>query len=125
MIERAFKLKDAIDLYQLQIHVDEPIDEDRLTADDWHELKQVLELLKPLKKMSLLVQSDYRQGTHGTLWEALATTDYLMSLVEDARDYQLPSRQSLQSHDQPWLEEATEVLYPQRPNTSIPSGNLH
>jgi hypothetical protein len=44
MLERAFKLKDAIELYQQQFRVDEdePLEEDLLTSDDWLELRDLL-----------------------------------------------------------------------------------
>jgi len=61
MLERAFKLKDAIDLYQSHHRqtAEDSLDEDVLTADDWQELSLLRQLLAPMKKMSLLPQSDF------------------------------------------------------------------
>lgn len=41
MIERAFKLKDALELYQQAMRNDDedPLEADCLSNDDWHELK--------------------------------------------------------------------------------------
>ena len=57
IIERAIKLKDAIKLYQMQYRSNkqEPLKDDILTNDDWLELNELLQLLNPLKQMSLCV----------------------------------------------------------------------
>jgi hypothetical protein len=82
VIKRALKLKDAIELYQLALYEDESLNEDYLTADNLLESKQLLQLLHPLKNISLLVQSDACNtnrygGCHGTLWEVLPAVDHL------------------------------------------------
>jgi len=61
MLERAFKLKDAIELYQMYFADDaeEPCADYVLTADDWLELSKLRELLAPIKECSLFVQNDY------------------------------------------------------------------
>ncbi|KAK5019396.1 hypothetical protein LTR39_000399, partial [Cryomyces antarcticus] len=56
MIERAIKLRDAVDLYVLhQEKLDKSktrITEDKLTLDNWRELTNFRNLLLPMKKMT-------------------------------------------------------------------------
>ena len=84
MLERAFKLKDAIELYYQAYRVDtnEPTVDDHLSGDDWLELRHLLDLLQPLKQMSLCLQSDGKECHHGSLWESLTGIDYLMTKLE-------------------------------------------
>jgi hypothetical protein len=86
MIERALKLKDAIELYQQHFRgdADALTDDDCLTNDDWHELKQLLDLLAPLKRQSVAVQADGIDN-HGHLFEALSTLDLLITKLEDLK----------------------------------------
>ena len=85
MLERSFKLKDAIELYQAQYRNDndEPIaEQDLLTNDDWLELRELLEILKPLKQVSLELQHDGKDCNRGSLWQSLSAIDYLMTKLE-------------------------------------------
>jgi len=90
MLERAFKLKDAIDLYQSHHRqtAEDPLDDDVLTADDWQELSLLRQLLAPMKKMSLLLQSDFGQSAHGSLYQSLQAVDWLMTKLEDYKRQQ-------------------------------------
>lgn len=88
MIERAFKLKDALELYQQAMRDDDedPLEADCLSNDDWHELKLVMDLLKPLKQQSFFVQADGgSEVTHGSLHEAFTSIDYLLTKLEEAK----------------------------------------
>ena len=69
MLERAFKLKDAIELYQAHYKggEDEPLEDDVLTNDDWLELRELLDLLLPLKAVSLTLQSDGKDCNYSSL----------------------------------------------------------
>nr|OQO32517.1 hypothetical protein B0A51_00926 [Rachicladosporium sp. CCFEE 5018] len=82
MIERATKLKDAIELYQQHFRddADSPTQDDCLTNDDRYELKLLLDLLAPLKRQSILVQ--HNRSGYGALHEALSTLDLLMTKLE-------------------------------------------
>jgi hypothetical protein len=84
MLERAFKLKDAIELYQGHFKggEDEPLEDDVLTSDDWLELRELLDLLLPLRAVSLTLQSESKDCTHGSLWQSLPAIDYLMTKLE-------------------------------------------
>ena len=86
MIERAIKLKNALELYPEHFRGgdEEPVAEDVLTSDDWTELADILALLKPLKQTSLFVQGDgahiNKQGIHhGSLYENLQAIDFLLA----------------------------------------------
>jgi hypothetical protein len=84
MIERALKLKDALELYQRHFNGgdDEPLDDDSLTSDDWTELKDLYNLLSPLKDASLAVQSDGKDSKHGSLFENLQSMEWLLHKLE-------------------------------------------
>jgi hypothetical protein len=84
MIDRAIKLRDAIELYQLYFKddEDEPTAADLLTSSDWLELIDLHSLLKPLKQASLSVQSDGKDCHHGSLFESLQTIDWLLTKLE-------------------------------------------
>ncbi|TKA54703.1 hypothetical protein B0A49_13065 [Cryomyces minteri] len=66
------------------VSIDNP--DDVLSADDWHELTELLALLKPLKMESKHVQSDPYDCQHGTLHEALTSIDFLMSKLESFKE---------------------------------------
>ena len=91
MLERAFKLKDTIELYQQQFKSDddEPLKDDILTSNDWAELKDLLDLLQPLKEVSKCLQSDGKDCNHGSLWEALTAMDYLLTELETLKEQHL------------------------------------
>jgi hypothetical protein len=88
MIERAVQVKDALQLYQEHFKSDDKdcLDvEDCLSADDWQELTELLQLLKPLKETSLKVQATARDGNNGALWQSLSVLDWLLSTLEDLK----------------------------------------
>jgi len=62
MIERAMKLRDALELYQTHFRLLSDSDRlslsDCLDAADWSELERLLEVLSPLKHTSLRLQAD-------------------------------------------------------------------
>ncbi|GAB7336741.1 hypothetical protein MBLNU13_g10838t1 [Cladosporium sp. NU13] len=88
MIERAIKLRDAIELYQT--HFRSLSDCDRLSASDcldagdWSELERLLEVLVPLERASLLLQED--NDMRHALWEQLATFDSLLGEFEKLKE---------------------------------------
>jgi hypothetical protein len=91
MIARALKLKDAIELYQ---HAYKPeLQEDILLMDDWYELKELYDILSPLKVASLDVQSDGKDCRHGSLFESLQSMDWLLHELEKRKKehHHLPS----------------------------------
>jgi len=88
MIERALKLKDALQLYQDHYVNDgaDPLNpEDCLNAEDWDELKVLKELLQPLKDASVRCQTVPISRHHGALWQTLSTTEWLLAKFEDLK----------------------------------------
>lgn len=68
MIERAFQVKDALQLYQEHFRssgTDRLDSRDCLSADDWQELIDLLKLLRPMKEASLKVQAVAKDGQDG------------------------------------------------------------
>jgi hypothetical protein len=84
MIERAIKLKDALELYQSHYRYDKqhPTAQDELTPDDWLELKELRDLLKPMKESSTTIQANPSAGRSGALHQSLSAIDYLMAHLE-------------------------------------------
>ena len=85
MIERAIKLRDALDLYQqaFKDNAEESVAQDALTNNDWQELVELLALLKPLKQTSLFVQGNGdSECRHGSLFENLQALDFLLTKLE-------------------------------------------
>ena len=81
IIERVIQLRDAIELYQVAYRSE--FEDNALTNDDWLELREMLALLAPLKRTSLLVQSSFRKGQYnGNLYEALQSIDLLTTKLE-------------------------------------------
>lgn len=87
MLERAFKLQDALNLYQTQFN--QELAEDQLSTNDWLELSDIRALLQPLKEVSLALQSDGTYCCHGSLYESLTGIDYLMTKLEDLKQQHL------------------------------------
>lgn len=95
MIERALKLRDALQLYQDDyVNNDaDPLDHgDCLNTEDWNELMVLKELLQPLKDASTRCQTVPVDGHHGALWQTLSTTEWLLAKFEDLK------RQPLSQH---------------------------
>lgn len=77
LLGRAFKLEDAIHLYHShdQTEMDDPIEDDCLSSDNWHELSLLQQLLTPVKKTSPLKQFESGSSQHGNLHHALETIE--------------------------------------------------
>jgi len=88
MIERAVKLRDAIELYQTHFRSLSDCDRlpcsDCLETNDWAELQRLLEVLLPLKSASLRLQED-NDAKHA-LCEQLAVFDSLLSEFERLKE---------------------------------------
>jgi hypothetical protein len=90
MIERAIKLKDALELYSNEYKHD--LEDDLLSGDDWLELKDILDLLLPLKHCSKAVQNSGKledQYHHGCLFESLQAIDFLLTKLERLKNEHL------------------------------------
>jgi hypothetical protein len=88
MIERALQLKDALQLYQDHYASDDTdlLDrDDCLSAEDWHELSELKQLLRPLKDASVRCQTVPVDGHNGALWQTLSTTEWLLAKFEELK----------------------------------------
>ncbi|OBS16044.1 hypothetical protein FPOA_27856 [Fusarium poae] len=85
MIERALKLRHAIDLFFLNYrHIGAEgydISQDILTAQDWVDLDHFLNILKPFKDLTKRMEGRANragsEGSHGSLHEIIESLDVL------------------------------------------------
>lgn len=83
MIDRAVKLHQSIRAYISNASTDDPdLAEDYLTADDWAELTEMKELLKPLKAATMVLEGNAVEGAKGALWEVLPQFEYCLNKLE-------------------------------------------
>ena len=88
MIERALKLRNAVDLYvfdQLQTDNKSTLRDDVLKPTDWADLSQFLEVLQPFKFATKRLEGNASIGSHGVLWEVIITIDFLLEKLEGYR----------------------------------------
>jgi hypothetical protein len=88
MIERAFLLKDPLDLYVKRAlekpAKDSPLPgDDELSAQDWSTLAVTRDLLQPFFDLTMRLQGRATHGTHGSLSEALPALEFLLSKLEE------------------------------------------
>lgn len=81
MIERAWKLRDALELYQQ--HFKDDLADDYLANDDWLELKEIMDLLAPVKRASKVVQSN--GDFYGSLWQTMTSMEWLLAELEEKK----------------------------------------
>jgi hypothetical protein len=83
MINRTIYLRDALTLYQshddVELHKD-----NHLTREDWDEIADLNQLLKPIHEVSMHVQSVGTQA--GALHNTLTSMDYLLTHLETRRN---------------------------------------
>jgi hAT family C-terminal dimerisation region len=88
MIQRAFLLKDPLDLFIKRAlekpAKDSPLpQDDELSADDWNVLAVTRDILRPFFELTLRLQGHATHGTHGSLTEALPALEFLLSKLEE------------------------------------------
>ncbi|KAM5354606.1 hypothetical protein ACJ41O_001253 [Fusarium nematophilum] len=92
MIERALKLRHAIDLFFLNYsHVDAEgydISQDILTPQDWVDLDHFLNIPKPFKDLTKRMEGRANkagsEGSHGSLHEIIESLDVLFKKLQEA-----------------------------------------
>ena len=91
MIERALKLRHAIDLFFLNYnHIGKEynISQDTLTPQDWIDLKHFLGILKPFKDLTKRMEGRANkaglEGSHGSLHETIESLDVLFKELQEA-----------------------------------------
>lgn len=91
MIERALKLRHAIDLFFLHYdHSGEGYDisQDAIIPRDWADLEQFFNVLKPFKELTKRMEGRANkaglEGSHGSLYETLESLDVLFKKLQEA-----------------------------------------
>ncbi|KAG6999750.1 Transposon Tf2-6 polyprotein [Fusarium oxysporum f. sp. conglutinans] len=91
MIERALKLRHAIDLFFLNYnHIGKEYDisQDMLTPQDWIDLEHFLGILKPFKDLTKRMEGRANkaglEGSHGSLYETIESLDVLFKELQEA-----------------------------------------
>ncbi|EXU94633.1 hAT family dimerization domain protein, partial [Metarhizium robertsii] len=91
MIERALKLRHAIDLFFLNYNhtgKEYDISQDMLTPQDWIDLKHFLDILKPFKDLTKRMEGRANkaglEGSHGSLHETIESLDVLFKELQEA-----------------------------------------
>lgn len=91
MIERALKLRHAIDLFFLHYtHNGDGYDisQDTITPQDWIDLEQFFNILKPFKDLTKRMEGRANkaglEGSHGSLYEILESLDVLFKKLQEA-----------------------------------------
>jgi hypothetical protein len=83
-MERALKLEVKIKVYS-EHHKDE-LDEDFMTPADWDVIRELKQHLEPFWELTIDLQSQAADGTHGAIWEALPAIEYLLRHLERLKE---------------------------------------
>jgi hypothetical protein len=99
MILRAFLLKDPLDLF-IKRALEKPKEnsplpkDDELSTTDWDILAHIRDILQPFFDQTLRLQGRASCATHGSIWEALPTLDFLLNELEvKSKDYGVQLRE--------------------------------
>ena len=99
-IERGLKLSTALRVF-LQQHAQD-LHDDQLSEDDWQQLQDVVDALWPFKYITERLEGNSLTGSHGAVWEAITSIDYLMEEIEEKRrDLQQQRQQGRHRAQQP------------------------
>jgi hypothetical protein len=87
MVQRALrKMKDLQNWIAQQDFEERPEDRipdaDKLSAEDWKELTEVMNILKPLYQQTKRTEGNGKNGGHGRLWEIMTGVEYLLEHFE-------------------------------------------
>ena len=64
-------------IYEIDKNKTVPV-ENKLTTEDWHVLIETHNILKPFYYQTKRFQSRATDGTHGAIWEAYPSCEYLL-----------------------------------------------
>lgn len=87
MIQRAFLLKDPLDLFIKRAREkstgNSPLPkDDELSSNDWDVLARTRDILQPFFDLTIRLQGRASRASHGSIWEALPTLDFLLNELE-------------------------------------------
>jgi hypothetical protein len=86
MYTRLIKLRTAVDLYCLKHRLNTGEDlPDALTPEDWQDLINLVELLKPFKDITKMLEGNAVKGSQGALWEWLPGVELLLTHLESKK----------------------------------------
>lgn len=83
-IQRGLLLRDAVESYLL--HHGGALADNKLSDEDWQQLADIAEVLKPFDDVTVEIQGGGTNGAHGVVWKALTSIDYLLTTLEKKRD---------------------------------------
>lgn len=95
IIDRAFTLREAFNTYFVEVIADRSLfakdraklESIRLRSEDWRELAELHELLKPFYRMTKELQGNMKDSRmNGALWDVLPAMDYLLQTLETAKE---------------------------------------
>lgn len=102
MIQRALAMKDRILLFMIRNEEEKDAkkrlaDEDKLTLEDWRIISETSAILAPFYDQTKRLQSRAVNGTHGSIWEAFPSMEYLLSHIICTKeavevDYAVPEK---------------------------------
>ena len=73
-------MKSSLEIYLLTYG--DALQEDKLTEEDWQQLKEIAEALEPFQQVTMRLQGQGDVETYGVIWEVLPTLDYLLEYYE-------------------------------------------
>ena len=83
-MERALILETKIRVYS-ENHRDD-LGEDFMTLADWDVIRELKQCLEPFWELTIDLQSQAADGTHGAIWEALPAIEYLLRHLERLKE---------------------------------------
>ena len=83
-MERALVLEAKIRVYS-EDHKDD-LGEDFITLGDWDVIRELKQHLEPFWELTIDLQSQAVDGTHGAIWEALPAIEYLLRHLEKLKE---------------------------------------
>src|SRR5271154_5510103 len=92
-MERALTLKAKIRVYS-EDHKDE-LGEDFITLDDRDVIRELRQDLEPFWELTIDLQSQPTDGTHGAIWEALPAIEYLLRHLERLKESALKQKRRI------------------------------
>lgn len=93
MIQRAFLLKDPLDLFikrarEKPANASPLSEEDELSSHDWNVLARTRDILQPFYDLTLHLQGRASNARYGSIWETLPALDFLLHGLEvKSREY--------------------------------------
>ena len=110
MIRRGLKVRDALRMFISKLDRNGDVSkrvphEDRLSNDDWLILAEIADVLTPFEELTIWLQSQAKNATHGSVWETLP------AIEQDEYETYISSRPVACDHPLEWWR-ANQSIYP-------------